>query len=299
MKVEQLLVQYLYKNKTVSIQDIGTFSISPDVVLPAEGDKDTSLPENAILFSYDKKTVADEGLIDYIKEQSGKIRPLAASDLESYTILTRQFLNIGKPLFIEGLGTLLKNQQGSLDFTQGSFISSTRAEVPHTVVKEKIKEDISFAAPEKSGSSKKGWMIIVLLIFALSVAAAIYYFVTKEKEIPVSQQPVTNTDSTGLSDSITPAQRDSALKKDSLTTAQKKPADDGYSFKIVIKEYNTQLAAQKAYDKLSSYGHKLLLVPVDSTRFKISMPFTTAMSDTLRAKDSLKRFFGGNPSVEL
>ncbi|RYD71020.1 MAG: hypothetical protein EOP53_24385, partial [Sphingobacteriales bacterium] len=104
MKVEQLLVQYLYKNKTVSIQDIGRFNISPEFIIPAEGDKDSSLPEGAIQFEYDKNALPDEGLIDYIVEQSRKIRPLASSDLESYTILTRQFLNIGKPLPIEGLG---------------------------------------------------------------------------------------------------------------------------------------------------------------------------------------------------
>ena len=299
MKVEQLLVQYLYKNKTVGIQDIGNFSIAPDVVLPAEGDKDTTLPEGAISFTFDKKTPADEGLIDYIKEQSGKIRPLAASDLESYTILTRQFLNIGKPLYIEGLGTLQKNQQGTFDFTQGANITS-RAEVPHTIIKEKIQEDISFASPAKKTGSKTGWMIFVLVIFVLAVIAAIYYFVNREKEVPVTEQVAAANDTTAnVSDSISPAMRDSLLKKDSLLSVQTKPSNDGYSFKIVIKEYNTQAAAQKAYDKLSSYGHKLLLLPEDSGRFKISMPFNSPAADSTRVKDSLKRFFGGNPYIEL
>ncbi len=299
MKVEQLLVQYLYKNKTVSIQDIGSFSISPDTVLPSEGDKDTSLPEGAIQFSFDKKTLADEGLVDYIKEQSGKIRPLAASDLESYTILTRQFLNIGKPLFIEGLGTLQKNQQGTLDFTQGTSSIITRADVPQTIIKEKIQDDISFAAPQKKTSSRKGWMVAVLVIFALSTAAAIYYFMNREKEVPVTEQVAVTKDTSALSDSIPPAVRDSLLKKDSLAVQQVKPSNDGYSFKIVLKEYTTKAAAEKAYARLTNYGHKLLLVPVDSIRFKISMPFTSPVSDSLRVKDSLRKFFGGNPYVEL
>lgn len=297
MKVEQLLVQYLYKNKNVAIQDIGSFSIAPDVVLPAEGDKDTSLPENAFQFTFDTKMPADEGLIDYIKEQSGKIRPLAASDLESYTILTRQFLNIGKPLYIEGLGTLQKNQQGTLDFIQGANITS-RAEVPQTVVKEKIQEDISFASPQKKAPSKAGWMIAVLVVFALSTIAAVYYFINREKEVPVAEQPSVANDTTSLSDSVPPAVRDSLLKKDSLT-AQVKPSNDGYTFKIVIKEYATKAAADKAFEKLSKYGHKLLLLPKDSTSFKISMPFTSPVSDSLRAKDSLRKFFGGKPYVEL
>lgn len=297
MKVEQLLVQYLYKNKTVSIQDIGTFTISPETIIPVEGDKDTSLPEGAIQFSFDKKTPADEGLITYIVEQSGKIRPLAASDLESYTILTRQFLNIGKPLPIEGLGVLQKNQQGTYDFIQGSNITS-RAEVPHTAVREKIQEDISFASPAKKTSSKTGWMIAALTIFLLSTAAAVYYFVTREKESPVTQQVTQPADSLNLSDSIPPAVRDSLLKKDSAVV-KAVPSNDGYSFKIVLKQYSTKAAAEKAYDRLSTYGHKLLLSPIDSVNYKLSMPFTTPLTDTLRTKDSLRKFFGGKPYVEL
>src|SRR6218665_3853125 len=123
MKIEQLLVQYLYKNKSVGLQDIGKFMINPEVALPAEGDKDFSLPEDAISFEFDKKTPQDEGLVDFIKTQSGKIRSLAASDLESYSILTRQFLNIGKPLHIEGLGVLQKTQEGLYNFTQGNQAS--------------------------------------------------------------------------------------------------------------------------------------------------------------------------------
>ena len=296
MKVEQLLVQYLYKQKNVSIQDIGSFSIAPEVVLPAEGDKDTSLPEGAIQFEYNRKAIADEGLINYIVEQSGKIRPLASSDLESYTILTRQFLNIGKPLLIEGLGVLQKNQQGTLDFVQGSNITS-RAEVPHTVVKEKMQEDISFASPAKKTGSKRGWMVAVLLLFVLCTAAAAYYFLTREQEQPLAEEPETQVVPV-VADSAATRVKDSLAVKDS-NTVQVKPASDGSSFRIIIKEYSTQAAAQKAFDKLSSYGHKLVIQPVDSTHYKIAMPFTTPVADTLRAKDSLRRFFGGNPYVEL
>ncbi|MBC7936299.1 MAG: hypothetical protein H7Y86_13190 [Rhizobacter sp.] len=297
MKVEQLLVRYLYKNKTVNIQDIGSFIIAPDVILPSEGDKDTSLPEGAIIFQFSRKTAADEGLIDYIVEQSGKIRPLAASDLESYTILTRQFLNIGKPLPIEGLGILQKNQQGDFDFIQGGNINS-KTETPHAVVKEKLHDEISFSSPAKKVSSKKGWMFGILIIFALSTAAALYYFLTKEKEKPVSEQPVSANDTNSLSDSIPPATIDSLLQNDTAVT-KPVPANDGYSFKVVIKEYSTRMAAQKAFDRLSSYGHKLLIIPVDASNFKLSMPFTGPVADTMRAKDSLRRFFGGQPYVEL
>ena len=297
MKVEQLLVQYLYKNKTVSIQDIGRFSVSPEATIPMEGDKDTSLPEDAIQFEFDKKAVADEGLIDFIVEQSRKIRPLATSDLESYTILTRQFLNIGKPLHIEGLGVLQKNQQGNYDFIQGTNITS-RTEVQHAVVKEKRQEEISFSTPAKKTPSKKGWMLAILILFLLSTAAATWYFLNREKDVPVTTEAGVVSDTNSLSDSISPAAIDSVLKKDSIAPVVK-PANDGYSFKIVIKEYATRIAAEKALAKLTSYGHKLVMTTKDSVVYKLSMPFNSPVSDTLRAKDSLRKFFNGKPYVEL
>ncbi|HRE63927.1 MAG TPA: hypothetical protein PKU77_09070 [Ferruginibacter sp.] len=301
MKIEQLVVQYLYKHKQVSIQDIGQFSIGTNVIIPTEGDKDYSLPEGAIHFEFDKNAPADEGLIDFIKEQSGKIRSLAASDLESYSILTRQFLNIGKPLYIEGLGTLQKTQYGTFNFTQGTHISTLKSEGGPIVIKEKIKEDISFASEAKKTSSVKGWMIAILSIFILSAAAAVYYYFTKEKDEKVTEavQEPSDNDSTNLSTTNVPAIPDSIKQKDSIVSTTKLPSPDGSTFKIVIKEYPTKVAAEKAASKLKSWGHTVLLETKDSSTYTVAMPFTTALSDTLRAKDSLKKFFGGKPYIKL
>ena len=111
MKLEQLIVQYLYNSKKVSIENIGTFTITPNVSIPIDLDKDSALPEGAIQFDYNNKQDKDKGLIEFIVQQSHKILPLATSDLESYSLLANQFLNLGKPLVIEGIGTLQKNQE--------------------------------------------------------------------------------------------------------------------------------------------------------------------------------------------
>ncbi len=300
MKVEQLIVQYLYKNKSVSIQDLGTFTISPEFAIPGENDKDQSLPDGAIQFVYDKKALEDEGLVNYIVEHTGKIKPLASSDLESYSILSRQFLNIGKPLPIEGLGVLQKNQQGSVDFYQGNHLAA-RQEMLAPVMKEKVQDEVDFSAPARPASSKSGWMIALLTIFLLSAAGAAYWYFTREEETPIDQQPITNTNSEPVSDSAILGERgtDSLTRAADTASVSVKPAADDYNFKIVLKEYNSRLAAERAMKKLTDYGHTLLLVPVDSNNFKIMMPFKTPLTDTLRAKDSLRRFFGGKPYVQL
>ena len=120
MKIEHLITQYLYLNKKVTLESIGTFYMSADVDIPTESENIGMLPESSIKFECDLKAEKDEGLINYIVTQTRKIKPLATSDLESFTMLSKQFLNIGKPLIFKDLGTLVKNQANVYEFTQSN-----------------------------------------------------------------------------------------------------------------------------------------------------------------------------------
>ena len=302
MKIEQLLVQYLYKNKSVSLQDIGHFTLSPDVAIPAATEKEAVLPDGAIQFTYDRKATQDEGLIAYIVEQTRKIRPLAISDLESYGNLSRQFLNIGKPMVIEGLGTLVKSQEDNFEFIQGKTVHP-KLQTNNVVIKEKLQDDISFSTPEKTGSSKKGLLAGIVIVFILSAAAAIYYFTiySKDKYVPVEQTqavvPAQTLDTASANNQTIIDSADKAImQRDSITAI--KPAD-GYSFKIILKDYSTKLAADNALKRLTNYGHAVVQLQKDDGSYSLAMPFTTPISDTTRAVDSLRKFFGGKPYVQL
>lgn len=299
MKIEQLMVQYLYKYKTVNLQDMGTFTISPEIDILQDSDKETILPDGAISFQYNSKALQDEGLVDFIVQQSRKIRPLASSDLESYSILSRQFLNIGKPMIIEGLGTLQKNQQGTFDFSQGHTVSSKMEAAP-VAMKEKQQDEISFSTKPKEPDSKKGLLIAVAVVLLLAAAAAVYYFMIKDKkDVSVTENsiPVTEKDTLKTTDNLLlPADSNTSVTNTATAPAA---SNDGFTFKVVLKEYPSKIAADKAFEKLKSYGHKLLISSKDSGTYKISMPFTSPLSDTLRARDSLKIFFGGKPYIEL
>ncbi|MEO6720449.1 MAG: SPOR domain-containing protein, partial [Ferruginibacter sp.] len=71
------------------------------------------------------------------------------------------------------------------------------------------------------------------------------------------------------------------------------------SFNIVLRNYNNADAADKALKKFKTYGHKMVVIKIDSINYQLAMPFSTPLSDTTRARDSLKRFFGGRPFVRL
>ena len=109
MKLEHLLIQYFYTSKELSLQGIGKFLLSQDLVLPPDTEKEVVMPENAIGFEFNIKATEDEGLISYIVENTKKIRPLASADLDSFLTLGKQFLNIGKPFKISNLEVVQKD----------------------------------------------------------------------------------------------------------------------------------------------------------------------------------------------
>ncbi|HUS01006.1 MAG TPA: hypothetical protein VMY77_04730 [Chitinophagaceae bacterium] len=291
MKIEQVLVQQLYSNKKITLQGIGSFSLDSSVSLPVDSDKGMVIPENAISFDYNPKAGEDEALIDAIVHHAKKIKPLASADLDSFLMLGRQFLNIGKPFTIEGLGTLDKAQTGELVFIPGQFITP-KIEAPKAL-KENETEEKSGLFPdydsEVRGSSSKTIIIIIsILILGGAAWAAYYFFFKKNNEVVVNEtqteQPVADTTT--------------EVKKDSVAI----PAltSDGYTFKIVFKVTKDRLEAVRTLNKFKEYGHKVIMYTTDSITYKVAEPYTLPLSDTTHIKDSLnKYYYQGKARVEL
>lgn len=303
MKIEQLLVQHFYNAKQVTLQGIGTFKLSPDLVMPLDSEKELVLPNDAISFEYNPKATEDGALINYIVQQTRKIKPLASADLESYLMLASQFLNIGKPFKIEGIGMLEKNQLGEYQFLQGHLFN-TKTEQAETQLKEKTGEDISFSNEAKpSGNGKKILLALVLVAVLGAIGMGAWYLFNNKKadepiavKIPEPQKPVIPV----TADTSKPDTSNIILQKPDSIVLKPKVDSGGYTFKVVIKNYPSLLPAQKSFNRLTSYGHKLLLYTPDSVTFKVAMPFTRPLSDTTYAKDSVRKvLFGGNPYIEL
>jgi hypothetical protein len=296
VKIEQLFVQYLYIRKKVTLQGIGTFTLDPAVVLPAENDKekDFVMPENAFQFEYNLKAGEDEGLVKYIVEHTSKILPLASADLDSYAMLAKQFLNIGKPLVIEGVGTVQKSQEGNYQFIPGHFITPKIDDYPKQL-REKRDESVSFESEAKVNNSRRNLLIIIVGLAIVLSGLVLYYWLNNNKGIePQSPAPETEKVIAPGTDTIVKITIDS-----NRSIAPPVIKTDSNNFKIVLKNYGDSIAAAKAFKRLSYYGHKLEVIKVDSVKWELAMPFKSPLSDTLRAKDSLRRFFGGNPYIKL
>lgn len=299
MKIEQLLVQQLYNHKEVSLQGIGTFRLSDSVVLPADGDKDFNIPADGISFTFDPKTAEDNALIDYIVQQTRKIKPLASADLDSYTMLSKQFLNIGKPLRIEGIGTLLKTQSGQYEFTPGQYITP-KMEPAAKPLKEKLDDEVSFGttAPSKPLNVKKWGLIVGALLLVGSGGFATWWYFTHYNN---------RSSQTAEAETVKP-ETETAAKPDTTQPVSTKPADstlakapaianDSSTFKIVFKVTTNKAEAIDRMNTLVKRGHKVLMYTADSVTYKLATPFTSPLSDTLRAKDSLGRYYHGIKNV--
>ena len=305
MKIEQALVLYLLIHKKISLQGIGTFNIYGAVPENTDNDKPVIIPPESISFKYDPKIKEDEDLIDFIVQNTKKIKPLASADLDSFLTLGRQFLNIGKPFTIQNLGTLEKLKSGELEFSPGPLIQ--RVEVPKAKIEdegaEKHEENL-FNDYQKEPSSNNSRVLLIAIIAILlgfgSWAAWNYGFKKTESEpaatdniIPV--QDTANISEKQKSDSLAEAQR----VTDSIANVQKNPADS-FTFKVVVKETTNKEIALARLAKLKSFGRKVIMYTNDSITFKVAEPFMLPLTDTTKVLDSLNNYYYmGKAHIEI
>ena len=309
VKIEQLFVQHLYHTKQTALEGIGFFKLKGDVKLPSENEKEGAVAPDAFSFEFNLRAPEDDSLVDYIVLQTGKIKPLAKSDLESYSMLAKQFLNLGKPLVIGGVGTLQINQKGEYQFTGGHFINPKIDDI-FQQVKDRKEDDVSFERDPYTGKKRNNLLLMLTIVGIIIIGLVLYYFLilknnsggNKEQETVVvsdTTKTVTKTDTVS-----TKAVLDTTVKiapdSNKIVTPIVKPnttITGPGTFTIALKDYNSQAKVQKAHDRLREWGHKVNIVKIDSTSYKLAMSFIRPLSDTVKVRDSIKRFFGGNPYI--
>jgi len=299
MKIEQLIVQYLYLNKKVTLENIGTFFLADDIVIPKENDNVVPLPENSIRFEFNIKALPDEGLTKYIIEQTRKIRPLATSDLESFSILGKQFLNLGKPLVIKDMGVLLKTQSEIYEFTQSqSMLSHIETKGADSIDVETSEDDIDFSTPARYVSKKK-WIIPVALIVVVIITLLVFFLKnSSQKKIDVVQKNEVEVPMVTIAKPKDTSATTILIAKDSPVVVINNNQSD---YKVVVRVYNDKESALKGFRTLSGYdiGKNIIMYTKDSINFKIAVPVKAALKDSTRIRDSVKILFGKNPFIEL
>lgn len=297
MKAAQFIIQQLFNARKVTLRQIGHFYLEAD---PGEsgGSPEEVFVPGKITFIQDARAMQDDALVSYIMQQTGKIRPLATADLESYLELVKQFLNLGKPFIIEGLGVLKKNQNGEVIFQEGDSSLSARPDIiVNDSLRERTSPDISFAsvAKKKARITSREWTVAGVII---AVAGLLFFLFSgqNENKKQEARQPMTAIPDTTAKagESAVPPQIRQTTEDSHLHSGQ----DSGSTFRIVLKQYSSFSKANYFYNKLK-YDHNLSVITNDSITYKVVVNMHAPLSDTVRASDSLYLMLGLPTYYEL
>ena len=149
LKLTHLIAQYLYKNKRLDLQGIGSFLLDNSIIIDEDSNrKNQEIGIEGVSFESNTATKEDAELVSFISSYTGKIKALASADLNSHLELAKQFMNIGKPFLFEGIGSLTRIRSGEYSFTPGSALTEKLSE-------QKIKETKQHSSTEEPVSDYK------------------------------------------------------------------------------------------------------------------------------------------------
>jgi len=319
----------LYQNRKLDLPGIGIFTLDAAAVIPQESDRMGQIPASGITFKNANIAVADEALILFIKEHTGKMKSLVSADLDFYLTTGRQLLNIGKMFYLEGIGTLVKNKEGKLDFTPGDYMMA-RVEDPNAERKS-TSFDEAPRTQEIANSNSRQMLLLIGLIGGLIVIGWGGYYLYKRNTyveptadnratvIPEAAAPRTDTTAaatTGDANGTT----GTATKTDTLTkpattqptatqptiqatapapvAAIPVPTGDQSLFRFVILETGNKNRALRRYNQLLGYQLNIKLEQKDSAYFKLYFPIAATIRDTTHIKDSLADVYAARVTIE-
>ncbi len=303
MKIASLLAQFLYEHKRLDLPGIGIFAVDPSVIAETDSAKSgKSIPAGTIHFENDSSVKESPDLIQYISSETGKIKALAAADLDSHLSLMQQFLNIGKPFLLEGIGTLAKIKSGEFAFTPGETLPEkikgvASKDLSGTGATEESLADyksIFYKTGKKNINLRRPALI---LLIAAGIALAVWggykvYKMTAGNKSADNGRKV-DEETTNVSDSI------SAKKDTAMTTVQNKPADNipPGTFKFILEVANAKRAFER-YSRLKSFQWNVQMETKDSISYKLFMLLSASMADTSRIIDSLSIVNGRRVYIE-
>jgi hypothetical protein len=305
LKVAHLLARFLYNNKRLALAGIGNFTLDENAVIQVDVKQQKIPVLEGIQFQNDTYVKEDIELIAFISAETGKMKALASADLDSYLALAKQFLNIGKPFLLEGIGTLVKSQTGIFEFSPGTVLvekmssSGSTSKDRDASLQQPAEEsftgyDNDYAKKSSGNPALKKIITGVLIIAGLGAAVWGGYTIYKNSQSNNQEQvtPVADNNVTPpvIKDTSSALQTN---KPDSTQQIQTPATAATGSFKFVIEETGKIRAASR-FAFLKRIGTPIQLETKDSVVFKLFYILPANPADTTRICDSLTRNYTPN-----
>lgn len=304
MKLPLLLTRFLYQYKRLKLPGIGSFVLDPMAVLPDEHNKEIHTKATGIEFKNELISEPDDDLIDFIKLHTGKMKSLALADLYSYLTLGKEMVNIGKPFYLEGIGTLTKNKEGQYEFVAGEY-------APVQLDEEGSQRNEKRRSPAKQGEyehvaqpneMRKGLLVVAIVLGLAVIGAGGYMLYRKNQTGDQSGNAVSLPKDSSLErvDTTVSARQPIAESPSPKPDPQQKshPRGDSVLYKFIILETHNKFRALKRYNQLLGYQLKINLYSKDSSFFKVYFAFPAKPKDTVHIKDSLSTVYAHPIRIE-
>jgi hypothetical protein len=295
VKIQEILSQYLYKEKSLTLPGLGRFDLNPSVNIYDL--KEEGWPADTISFTTNRNAVADESLLLFLMQQTGKMKPLAMSDLESYVSNGMQLINIGKPFPIKGIGSINKTKDNQYTFEQGSpalekIDSINTDHVRDRTVLVEGEREIDFSHEERK-SSKKPIIVLGSIVALALVGWAVYLAMFRNKQ-PEPAEPESNFTEQVTPVDTTATQPDTTaiVAQDTLPPTVTPTAIETSSLKLIIETATTKSKADARIAFHKTRGRELSLYMKDSSNYQLILLVQKSLSDSTKVKDSLRNWYG-------
>jgi hypothetical protein len=302
LKIASLLTTYFYQHKQLSLPGIGSFHIDPSVTIPDITDKYFGEVFQYIRFTQKTITRPDDELIEYIRSKTGKIRPLAESDLDSFVSDGKILLNIGKPFHIDGIGTLQKEKDGHLEFVAGGQtiekISMQRSNTSEErISRNKPVYGEDYAAQEAQNNWLRRLLVGGVILIGVSIIVGGGYFLYNQSLRGSNDQSKVQPVPEHKSDSLSQVPPDTTtVRKD--TVAQLASIAPG-SYKYVFETTDLKQRALKRFSVVHQLSPRIQMETKDSVLFKIYTILASSAADTAWKKDSLNAWYWGVKQMKV
>lgn len=286
LKLSALFARYLYQHRQLNLPGIGVFTLDPSITIPDSTDKQHSDFVQHIKFQQKPVANADEQFIDFIRTQTGKIRPLAESDLDSFLSDGKILLNIGKPFHLEGIGSLQKTRSGQYDFTPGEPVLGRLESYEQVEQREEQPGRRKVFTDERSPGSQPGKALVGLaMLLGLVLVIWLGYKLYNHNA---------NGTDIAASDTVQTAPADTPKANVILDSVQKiinAPTEGSYKF-VIEKTYSKPRALRRFAQIKDNLTNVKMNSNADSTFFTLYFVLPATPSDTSRIRDSLKIWYG-------
>lgn len=308
MKISEILLSFLQKNKRLSLPGLGTFMLTDVAYAIPEKGQQAAFPQGSVSFAYSASTPEDPVLIAEISAITGKIKPLASSDLEALVIQGKQLINISKPFVIDGLGSIQRTNKGDIEFVQQVEIDPKDTQSKHTEDQgEAIKFTENYLKPSgKRPVKSKGLTIASLVVVGMILLGWVGYFVYQQSASTDKQPIIMGKEPMAIQDTATPKmevsnQEDLVPQQQPIDTTSSKLAEQTSLDNNISSVSSTGSSvvpldpaipptdsiAQPVVKKKDPVRKKRAVPKADSTATKISIPVKTAEAEISAPLDSL------------